>query len=150
MDRALRAKFAPGSRLAERLVATGTAFLVEGNRWCDNHWGDCRCGRTRCAQPGLNVLGRMLMALRRELATPDTSYMSPLAEMTGIPGVCRIPASSVPAEFVNVIATHRGLSGLMDTEAIQTELALVLEMAIPWAVRCQAARNARASTSGED
>ncbi|UUV32096.1 NADAR family protein [Amycolatopsis roodepoortensis] len=67
MRAVLRAKFTdPG--LAEMLVATGDAVLVEGNTWHDNDWGDCRCGRPACAEPGKNWLGLYLMELRAELA----------------------------------------------------------------------------------
>jgi ribA/ribD-fused uncharacterized protein len=54
--------------LSVRLRATGAALLVEGNVWHDQFWGDCRCGRARCAEPGQNWLGRHLMRLRAELA----------------------------------------------------------------------------------
>lgn len=35
----LRAKFEPGSALAERLLRTGYRMLVEGNTWGDRIWG---------------------------------------------------------------------------------------------------------------
>lgn len=48
--------------LAERLIATKGASLVEGNRWNDTFWGvDARSGR------GQNHLGRILMAVRDEV-----------------------------------------------------------------------------------
>ena len=53
--------------LDERLQDTGDLHLVETNTWHDQFWGDCRCGRPACAQPGVNMLGELLMALR---ATP--------------------------------------------------------------------------------
>lgn len=56
----VRAKFAPGSGLAEKLLATGDAKLVEGNTWNDTFWGVCR-GR------GRNELGKILMKIRDEL-----------------------------------------------------------------------------------
>lgn len=46
--------------LAEKLLATGEAELIEGNTWGDTYWGVCR-GR------GLNKLGRILMQVRAEL-----------------------------------------------------------------------------------
>jgi ribA/ribD-fused uncharacterized protein len=64
MEIALRAKFAPSRDVTAYLVATGDAVLIEGNRWCDNHWGSCRCGGPRCQDRGRNVLGLMLMVLR--------------------------------------------------------------------------------------
>lgn len=55
----LRAKFA-NPELRERLLATGTAELVEGNTWNDTFWGVCN-GR------GSNELGRALMRVRDEV-----------------------------------------------------------------------------------
>lgn len=56
----VRKKFAPGSGLAEKLLATGDAQLIEGNTWNDTFWGVCR-GR------GRNELGKILMKVRDEL-----------------------------------------------------------------------------------
>ena len=56
----LRSKFAPGSDLADLLVATGDAKLIEGNTWGDTFWGVSR-GR------GENNLGKLLMELREGL-----------------------------------------------------------------------------------
>lgn len=63
----LKLKFAKGSELADKLVATGDAILVENNRWHDNLWGDCICDREECKEPGLNWLGFLLQAVRDEL-----------------------------------------------------------------------------------
>lgn len=63
----LTQKFASGP-LRVALLRTGTAQLIEGNRWHDQFWGDCRCGRASCAEPGANQLGRLLMAVRDRLA----------------------------------------------------------------------------------
>lgn len=57
----LRAKFR-NPELAEKLVQTGTAELVEGNHWKDTYWGQCPVGT------GLNHLGMLLMEVREELA----------------------------------------------------------------------------------
>lgn len=59
MEHLLAEKFARSSALAERLLATGEAELVEGNYWHDTFWGVCD-GR------GQNHLGRLLME-RREI-----------------------------------------------------------------------------------
>ena len=67
MSLLLRQKFAPGSPLAGRLLATGDEELVEGNWWHDNFWGDCRCGRPECLEPGQNELGKALMTIREDL-----------------------------------------------------------------------------------
>ena len=44
------------------LLATGKATLVEGNSWGDTFWGVCR-GK------GKNMLGKILMRVRKRLAT---------------------------------------------------------------------------------
>jgi ribA/ribD-fused uncharacterized protein len=56
----LRQKFARGSELAAKLIATGAQPLVEGNTWGDTFWGVCR-GK------GENNLGRLLMQVRDEV-----------------------------------------------------------------------------------
>lgn len=60
------AKFAD-SELRAKLLGTGVALLVEGNRHHDQHWGQCNCDEHR-AWPGGNHLGRTLMGLRSLLA----------------------------------------------------------------------------------
>lgn len=78
MSDVLRAKFAPGTAAAQHLLATGDAPLIEGNTWHDNVWGDCRCGGPRCAEPGTNQLGLLLMELRDEIsARPGTGGGAP-------------------------------------------------------------------------
>jgi ribA/ribD-fused uncharacterized protein len=61
MRACLAAKFRRGSDLAARLVATGSACLVEGNSWGDRYWGVCDGA-------GLNCLGKLLMERRAYLA----------------------------------------------------------------------------------
>lgn len=56
--------------LREKLVATGTTPLVEGNTWHDNFWGDCLCPRCKNKR-GYNVLGIMLMELRSIIVHED-------------------------------------------------------------------------------
>ncbi len=64
----LREKFSAGSELAGRLVDTGTVALVEGNTWGDMYWGvDAATGE------GANVLGRLLMVARAELAAASAA-----------------------------------------------------------------------------
>jgi ribA/ribD-fused uncharacterized protein len=53
-------KFAPGTNLAKKLIATGNVFLVEGNTWNDTYWGICE-------GVGENWLGRLLMVRRSVL-----------------------------------------------------------------------------------
>lgn len=67
MTRLVMAKFADHSELAKQLLATGDTLLIEGNTWHDNIWGDCRCGRAECSDPGLNWLGHILMVVREAL-----------------------------------------------------------------------------------
>ena len=52
--------------LAEKLLATGDEELVEGNWWCDQTWGSCNCPK-HIRTPGRNLLGMLLMELRKEL-----------------------------------------------------------------------------------
>lgn len=62
----LAQKFARGTELAAKLVATHPRPLVEGNWWHDNFWGHCSCGN--CAQhEHHNWLGRLLMERRSQL-----------------------------------------------------------------------------------
>ncbi len=68
MRRLLALKFAPGSKLADRLLATEDAELVESNNWGDVFWGVCK-GK------GTNWLGILLMerrAVLREEITKST------------------------------------------------------------------------------
>ena len=47
--------------LREKLLATGDAYLQEGNRWNDTYWGvSLQTGK------GRNELGKILMAVREE------------------------------------------------------------------------------------
>lgn len=68
MRRVLAAKFS-AREAARNLDQTGTALLVEGNDWCDQHWGCCWCDSCRSV-PGSNYLGRFLMDLRRQRNSP--------------------------------------------------------------------------------
>jgi len=59
MEQGLRAKF-QYPHLRNKLLATGTSRLEEGNTWNDTFWGVCN-GK------GENTLGKLLMMLRAEL-----------------------------------------------------------------------------------
>lgn len=59
MSSLLDQKFARGTQLRERLVATGDVPLIEGNTWGDTFWGVC-------GTEGENRLGKMLMRIRAE------------------------------------------------------------------------------------
>lgn len=65
MLQGLRLKF-DIEELANMLIATGDAALVEGNWWCDNTWGSCAC--PKCENTvGENRLGKLLMQVREEI-----------------------------------------------------------------------------------
>lgn len=86
MDDLLHLKFAPGSELATRLLATGNAVLIEGNTHHDQVWGDCRCGKRPCAAPGMNLLGWMLMRTRHQLINTERAVWSAyIATCSGVP-----------------------------------------------------------------
>lgn len=61
MLRLLRQKFGT-TDLRAKILATGTATLIEGNTWHDNFWGICTCAR--CGNQGRNVLGILLAIVR--------------------------------------------------------------------------------------
>ncbi len=56
----VRQKFADHRVLAEALMATGDAELIEGNHWGDHFWGVCR-------GVGENRMGKILMEVRMKL-----------------------------------------------------------------------------------
>lgn len=60
-------KFARGSALAGKLLATRDAILVEGNTWGDTYWGKCKINGVIT---GHNHLGRILMTVRSLLRHP--------------------------------------------------------------------------------
>lgn len=64
----LRKKVSNHLVVANKLIATYPQNLIEGNKWHDNYWGDCTCGkREECKAPGLNILGRLWETARLEL-----------------------------------------------------------------------------------
>lgn len=67
MESLIAIQFNPVDELAPLLLSTGEEPLIEGNTWCDNVWGDCRCGATKCKPLGMNLLGWMLMRQRTRL-----------------------------------------------------------------------------------
>lgn len=60
MLKGLRAKFTQNPELAQKLLDTGEAALIEGNDWGDVYWGVCEGS-------GKNRLGKLLMKVRQEL-----------------------------------------------------------------------------------
>ncbi len=63
MANALMSKFDNNPDLKAKLVATGDVRIVEGNDWCDNYWGECRCPKCE-SKITYNNLGVLLMDLR--------------------------------------------------------------------------------------
>jgi len=76
-------KFDLGTDLADALLSTGDALLVEGTYWRDEVWGvDLTKGHRDHRSPGRNWLGTLLMARRAELRSgvgdlplPDTGVL---------------------------------------------------------------------------
>lgn len=62
-------KFAPGTELAAKLLATGEAHLAEGNAWGDRFWGVCD-------GEGENHMGRLLMEIRTMLRAAPSQHGS--------------------------------------------------------------------------
>lgn len=60
MYRIVLAKFLQNPSLADALIKTGNAQLIEGNTWGDTYWG-------MCDSVGENKLGEILMRVRDEL-----------------------------------------------------------------------------------
>lgn len=60
MKGVVKAKFEQNSDLADWLIATGDAYLEEGNTWGDRTWGTVN-------GVGKNYLGKILMEVRDEL-----------------------------------------------------------------------------------
>lgn len=63
----VRSKFNINKGLAQLLIETGDAMLIEGTTgWHDNYWGNCEC--PRCINKvGRNQLGKTLMQVRSEV-----------------------------------------------------------------------------------
>ena len=53
-------KFNQNTDIAQKLMNTGDAILIEGNYWGDTYWGKCK-------GVGQNKLGQTLMRIRNEL-----------------------------------------------------------------------------------
>lgn len=74
-------KYSVDDNLAVKLLNTDKAYLVEGNTWHDNLWGDCRCNKCKNIT-GQNLLGLALMKTRDilkdkfngKLGKPDMMY----------------------------------------------------------------------------
>ena len=66
MRHCISLKFDQNCDLAQKLIDTGQAILIEGNVWHDNIWGNCECPKCENKE-GLNILGKQLMELRMYL-----------------------------------------------------------------------------------
>ena len=66
MAEAVLNKFTQNYDLKLLLINTTPHYLVEGNTWCDNYWGNCSCGYCTNIE-GQNKLGITLMAVRNIL-----------------------------------------------------------------------------------
>lgn len=63
MQELLVKKFTQNTRLNMFLQATAPKNIVEKNRWHDNFWGQCTCGKHQ-NEEGKNILGKLLMEIR--------------------------------------------------------------------------------------
>lgn len=73
----VKCKFTQNTTLKEKLLATGTAVLIEGNNWHDNYWGATEKPQSYATSNeyildhtrlyGKNRLGIILMIVRHEL-----------------------------------------------------------------------------------
>lgn len=68
MTELLRLKFSDPV-LRDQLLNTWPLYLVEGNRWHDQTWGNCLCDR-HAEEHGANHLGKTLMYIRNEMMDP--------------------------------------------------------------------------------
>lgn len=66
MYRIVKAKFVQNPNLKKLLLNTKQEYLIEGNTWHDNYWGDCCCSKCK-NKKGENQLGKILMEVREEL-----------------------------------------------------------------------------------
>ena len=60
MTEIVQAKFEQNKDIAQKLIATGDAYLEEGNNWGDRTWGTVN-------GQGTNLLGHILMKVRTHL-----------------------------------------------------------------------------------
>jgi len=67
MEIAVMEKFKQNPQLKELLFKTNGKYLLEGNYWHDNFWGEYQCPSCKSKTKGQNNLGIILMALRETL-----------------------------------------------------------------------------------
>ena len=63
----LKMKFDQNKDIAEKLRSLKGYFLIEGNTWHDNYWGNCTCGKPSCKELGHNNLGLLLVLIRDKI-----------------------------------------------------------------------------------
>lgn len=75
MEEIVYEKFIQNDYLAEKLLETGDAILIEGNTWHDTYWGvDATTGE------GENKLGIILMRVRERIRDDSEAYAEAYAE----------------------------------------------------------------------
>lgn len=76
MEELVREKFSRNPELKRKLLETGDAVLIEGNTWGDEFWG-VNLKKPDPKSPwgyrGKNVLGQILMKVRKELREEEES-----------------------------------------------------------------------------
>ena len=100
------------------LLSTGDALLIEGTTWHDEHWGRCSCAK-HAAIPGLNHLGRELMALRARLRCDVDRW--PRVAITGHRVMDSAEAAWVTEELPRVLAKltdEHGTATIIDGMAV--------------------------------
>ena len=100
------------------LLSTGDALLIEGTTWHDEHWGRCSCAK-HAANPGLNHLGRELMALRARLRGDVDRW--PRVAITGHRVMDSAEADWVTEELPRVLAklaAEHGTATIIDGMAV--------------------------------
>lgn len=60
--------------LRKKLLETNREYLVEGNTWHDNYWGDCSCEKCKNIK-GRNELGETLCIVRNEILTEEEEIL---------------------------------------------------------------------------
>lgn len=70
MESGLTLKFEQNDEIESKLLSTVGFKLVEGNKWHDNFWGDCKCEKCKDIK-GKNWLGFLLMSYRSGITGED-------------------------------------------------------------------------------
>ncbi len=76
MGKIVYTKFTQNKALAEKLLTTDNAELIEGNWWSDTYWGVCT--NKKYDHVGENYLGKILMFVREILKANLEKYKSPI------------------------------------------------------------------------